>query len=154
MLPSKKIGMTELLDIVVYPFTMPFDIDLFTSHMLHRTVQVFMHHGEIERCFIAVCELDFETQKPPSTMSIIVPKWQIGPAERVYADVREFLTRSKAIAVSSTSEDEDRLRVVVEWKRHRSAFAAMKVGDALAPWERVSAGVAIPLLPVDRNNLQ
>lgn len=153
-LPAKKIGMTELLEIVVYPFGMAFDIDLFTSHMLHRTAHVFAAHGEVERCFVAVGEIDFETQQPPSTMSIIVPKWELAARDRIYADVREYLVKAKAIAVASTSEDEDSLKIVIEWKRHRQAFAAMKIGDTIALWQRVSAGVAIPLLPVARDDLQ
>lgn len=155
MLPAKKIGMTELLEIAVYPFGMPFDINLFTSHMLHRTAHVFAQHGEIERCFVAIGEIDFETQRPPSTMSIIVPKWGLAASDRIYADVREYLVKCKAVAVASTSEDEDDLKIVIEWKRHRQAFAATKIGDfAIALWQRVSAGVAIPLLPVARDDLQ
>lgn len=151
----KKIGMTELLEIAVYPFEASFDINVFTSHVLHRTAHIFEIDGEIERCFVAVSEFDFETQCPPPTMSIIVPKWGPTVRDQIYADVREYLARSKAVAVASTSEDEEGLMVVIEWKRHRQAFAAMKVGDfTIAHWQRVSAGVAIPLLPVARDDLQ
>lgn len=155
MMPAKKIGETESLEIVVYPFVGPFNIDLFTSHMLHRTAHIFANEGELKRCFVAISELDFETQTPPSTMSVIVPKWQLVSRDRVFVDVREYLARCKAIAVCSTSEGDDRVTIVIEWKRHRSAFTALKVGDfALSAWQRVSAGVAIPLLPVGRDNLQ
>ena len=151
---AKKIGTTETLDIVVYAFPVPFDIDLFTSHMLHRTAHMFMRKGEIESCFVAVSELDFETQRPPSTLSVIVPK-RGHAATSIRADVREYLERSKAIAVASTSESDDRLTIVIEWKRHRSAFTAQKIeGLVLAPWQRALPGVAFPLLPVGRDDLQ
>jgi hypothetical protein len=159
-MPSKKIGMSDLLEIVVYPFVMPFDIDLFTSHMVHRTAHLFIANGSIgERCFVAVTAVDFETQKPPSTLSIIAPKWRADKRAEIYADVREFLARSKAIAVCSPSETEDGITVGIEWNGQRSAFAAMKIRDTeggyvLAQWERVSAGVALPLLPTAPGNLQ
>lgn len=155
MLPSKKIGVTDVLDIVVYPFGMPFDINMFTSHILHRTAHAFAQEGEIESCFVAVSELDFETQQPPSIMSIIVPKWELATRDRICGDVREYLARSKGVAVALTSESDDKLTIVIEWKRHRRAFTALKVGDfALSTWQRASAGVAIPLLPVGRDDLQ
>lgn len=157
---SKKFGVSELLDIRVYPFRGRFDIDSFTSHVIRRTGIMFAEHGKVgERCFVAVTAVDFETQEPPPTLTIIVPKWQPAKRDEIYADVREYLARSKGIAVSSASETEHGVMVSIEWNGQRNAFAAMKVRDSagqqgLARWERVGAGVALPLLPTAPGNLQ
>lgn len=155
---ARKIGLSSLLEIVVYPFGMPFDVEMFAQHMVHRTTQRFIQQQAIERCFVAVTAIDFETQKPPSTLSIIVPKWKLGTRDEVYADVREYLAKSQAIAVSSISENEHGVYITIEWKRQRSAFAAMKIRDnegdsVLAHWERVAAGVALPLLPASADDV-
>lgn len=152
MMRAKRIGVSESLDIRIYAFTMPFDLDLFTAHMTRRTARLFIEAGAIgQRYFVAVTAADFETQAPTPTLSIIIPKWHATNRDKVYADVREYLARSDGIAVSSISETEHGVTVSVECKGQRNAFAATKIRAgrlvALGAWERVGVGVALPLLP-------
>jgi hypothetical protein len=155
-----KKGVSDLLEIRVYPFTQAFNIDMFSSHVLHRTSRLFIQRGTIgERCFIAVTALDPETKAPGTALAILVPMWQLGTRDAIYAEVREFLAYSQGIAVSSATETEHGLTVSVEWNGQRTAFAAMKIRGVagrfvLAQWERVGAGVALPLLPTVPGNLQ
>lgn len=148
----KKIGVSDLLDIAVYPFGASFSLELFISRMLNRTAYLFARNGRVQRSFVAVTEIDFETQAPPSMLSVIVPKWSVERREEILADVREYLARARGVAVSSQSEDDDGVYVTIEWKRQRAAFSAMKIRDnegdfVLAQWQRAAAGVALPLLP-------
>jgi hypothetical protein len=148
----KKIGVSDLLDIMVYPFGMPFDVELFAAHMLRRTTHLFLQTGRVERSFVAITAIDFETQKGPATLSIIVPKWSAERREEIFADVREYLAKTRGVAVSSQTEDDDGVYITIEWNRQRTAFAAMKIRDSegdfvLGQWQRVAAGVALPLLP-------
>lgn len=157
---TSKTGLSDLLEIRVFPFTRPFDIDLFSSHVVHRTARLFIERGTIgERCFVAVSALDPQTRTPPPMLSIIVPKWGLAKRDEIYADVREFLALCQGFAVSFATETEHAVTVSVEWNRQRSAFAALKIRDpkggfVLAHWERVGAGVALSLLPTAPGNLQ
>jgi hypothetical protein len=165
---SKKIGSSDLLDIMVYPLVGPFDVELFTQHMIHRTAHMFASEGGkvLESVFVAVTGVDPETNEPPMTLTVIVPKWQIATRDEVYVDVREFLVRSQGIAVCLATEVQGSVVVAIEAKRsetksrHRRSYSAMIVnigsgGDrVLGSWGPTIVGVnSVPLLPAEPMDL-
>lgn len=161
-----KIGSSDLLDIRVYPMVIPFEVELFTQHMIHRTTHMFASQGgEMrERIFVAVTAVDPETRKPPMTLTVIVPKWHIATRDAVFEDVRELLARSQGLAVCSALEAHGVVVVTIEAKkpeksRHRRAYSAtiVRVGESgrvLGSWEPTSVDAAsVPLLPAEPMDL-